>query len=311
MKTPIINLNQVCENNLFVKREDLMPFSFGGNKYRIAQEILEDIEKTKKDLLIGYGNVRSNMCRVLANIAFSKNIPCYIVSPSEEDDLIIKTFNSYLVDDCKAKMIHCSKENVYKTISSLLEKCKKEGYKPYYLYGTAKGKGNEIILAKAYAKVFNEIMVQENDMKIKFDYIFLAAGTGMTYSGLALEKIRQNSSVKLVGISISRNNKKCYEVLNDYLSAYGISNINVEKVIDFSDEYLCGGYGKYDEHIKEIINYSMNKWGMPLDPTYTGKAFYGMLSYLKKHDIKNKNVLFLHTGGTPLFFDYLEGLKNE
>ena len=32
MKTPIINLNQVCENNLFVKREDLIPFSFANKQ---------------------------------------------------------------------------------------------------------------------------------------------------------------------------------------------------------------------------------------------------------------------------------------
>ena len=40
--------------------------------------------------------------------------------------------------------------------------------------------------------------------------------------------------------------------------------------------------------------------------TYTGKAFYGMVRYLEEHQIHNKNILFLHTGGTPLFFDFLE-----
>ena len=42
---------------------------------------------------------------------------------------------------------------------------------------------------------------------------------------------------------------------------------------------------------------------MPLDGTYTGKAFYGMKQYIGEHGLQGKNILFLHTGGTPLFFD--------
>ena len=48
--------------------------------------------------------------------------------------------------------------------------------------------------------------------------------------------------------------------------------------------------------------------GVPLDATYTGKAFWGMCDYIRKTDIRDKNILFLHTGGTPLFFDGLDFL---
>lgn len=44
-----------------------------------------------------------------------------------------------------------------------------------------------------------------------------------------------------------------------------------------------------------------------LDPIYTGKAFYGMCEYIKKENIKGKNILFIHTGGMPLFFHH--GIK--
>lgn len=49
--------------------------------------------------------------------------------------------------------------------------------------------------------------------------------------------------------------------------------------------------------------------GIPLDPTYTGKAFLGMRDYIIKNNISNKNVPFIHTGGTPLFFDNLRNVK--
>ena len=51
--------------------------------------------------------------------------------------------------------------------------------------------------------------------------------------------------------------------------------------------------------VKEVfLNY-----GIPLDSTYTGKAFDGMRKYITVNGIKDKRVLFIHTGGTPLFFD--------
>ncbi len=43
--------------------------------------------------------------------------------------------------------------------------------------------------------------------------------------------------------------------------------------------------------------------GIPLDTTYTGKAFWGgMKEYIKKNKVAGENILFIHTGGTPLFF---------
>ena len=47
----------------------------------------------------------------------------------------------------------------------------------------------------------------------------------------------------------------------------------------------------------------MIRFGLPLDSTYTGKAFLGMKKYIDKERISGSHVLFIHTGGTPLFFD--------
>jgi len=46
-----------------------------------------------------------------------------------------------------------------------------------------------------------------------------------------------------------------------------------------------------------------------MDTIYTGKAYWGMKEYIKKNNINNKNILFLHTGGVPLFFDNLNELN--
>lgn len=302
MVTPIVDLGDYKENHLFIKREDLLPFSWGGNKFRIAEEIFSDFAAGKYDCIIGYGSSRSNLCRVISNIAYAKKIPCYIVSANDENT--IKTMNEIIVNDCNAKIVYCTKDKVFDTVSNLLTTLKGKGLKPYYIYGNANGNGNEKVLAKAYINVFDEILKQEKILNKKFDYLFLPAGTGMTYSGLVIGKIKNNSAINLVGVSVARDSNKCYEVLDNYLNAFGLVQYFDKKLIDFSDKYLCGGYGRYNDNISNVIKTSLMNYGMPLDPTYTGKAFYGMLSYLKENNIEGKNILFLHTGGTPLFFDY-------
>ena len=84
---------------------------------------------------------------------------------------------------------------------------------------------------------------------------------------------------------------------------------NWEQKIYFTDEYMEGGYASYSEAVAQTIRQVYDSDGIPLDMTYTGKAFYGMMEYLKKQKITGKNILFLNTGGLPLFFDFLEDDK--
>ena len=72
-----IQWKQNSENAFYLMREDLLPFSFGGNKVRIAQSYLEDMECRGCDYLLAYGNSRSNLCRVLANLCRSREIPSW------------------------------------------------------------------------------------------------------------------------------------------------------------------------------------------------------------------------------------------
>src|SRR5690606_13693751 len=70
-------------NSFYIKRDDLLPVSFGGNKVRKAVFFFEDLIKQKSNCVVTYGSSSSNHCRIIANIAASLKIPCYIISPSE------------------------------------------------------------------------------------------------------------------------------------------------------------------------------------------------------------------------------------
>ena len=81
--TPIQPI-QLEENNIYMKRDDLLPFSFGGNKVRISYEYIKNLKENNYTCMVAYGNSRSNLCRAIANICYIYKIDCYVISPIEQ-----------------------------------------------------------------------------------------------------------------------------------------------------------------------------------------------------------------------------------
>lgn len=311
--TPIIKINSQLTCNIYIKRDDLLPFSFGGNKVRIAEEFFADMRRKKHDSIIGYGNSRSNLCRVIANMSKYYGVKCCIISPKDDDGQRVETSNSKIVRLCDSEIVICSKDNVSKTVSETISRHKDAGYSPYYIYGNEFGTGNKSTPVNAYYKCYNEILSQAKAYDLDFDYIFLATGTGMTQAGLLSGKLVSNGKEKIVGISVARKTEQETNVIYDYVKSFFKKkqlNTNILKDdICVVDEYIGKGYGKKSSIIDKAIYDMMVLNGIPLDPTYTGKAFLGKRDYIIKNNISNKNVLFIHTGGTPLFFDNLRNVK--
>ena len=296
---------QKVDNDLYIKRDDLIPISFGGNKARKAINFFNEIDNGGYDYVVTYGSSSSNHCRIISNMAASRNIPCCIISPEEASE---ETFNKKMMQLFNATIITVPVDKVHDTIENKLKELKLIGKRPYFIPGG--GHGN--LGTKAYVDCYEEIKEYEKENNIYFDYIFFASGTGTTQAGLVCGQYINKDDRKIIGISIARKNPRGREIVLDsiyeYLDANKISynKENIEKITIFDDSYTGDGYGKNSEEILNIIKEVLIKYGISLDSTYTGKAFNGMKKYLLKENIKNKNVLFIHTGGTPLFFNDLE-----
>lgn len=70
------------------------------------------------------------------------------------------------------------------------------------------------------------------------------------------------------------------------------------------DKYKGTAYGvMYPEQIQTMIEAARSD-GLLLDPTYTGKAFHGVLSEISSGSIPaGSRVLFIHTGGAFTLFE--------
>ena len=298
--TPIYYVDTVNSNNFYIKREDFIPFSFGGNKARKAQLFFEEIDEGNFDCVITYGSGSSNHCRVIANLCCLRNIPCFIISPIDSNE---KTFNREMMCLFGADIEKVELKDVHDTIERKKRELIVQGKKPYVIEGG--GHGN--IGTKAYVQCYQEIEKQQRELGVLFDYVFLASGTGTTQAGLVCGKILSKGMQQIVGISIARKNPRGRDVIIDSIRAYLADELledELQASTIFVDDY-AGGYGKEDLRVMRTVCNALRKYGLPLDMTYTGKAFMGMNEYINKFGIKNKNILFIHTGGTPIFFFFL------
>lgn len=294
-------------NRIFVKREDLLPYSFGGNKVRIGVEYLRDMRRKGCTHLLAYGNARSNLCRVLSNLCAGLQTPITILCPADDDGQQREAFNGRLCAMLGARVIPCRKTNVAQSVEHALADIVKTGDNPYYIYGDCLGRGNEAVPTAAYVPMYAELAAQGKALHAAFDTVFLATGTGMTQAGLLCGQTMAGEAARswrVVGVSTAREARNARAHILSYANAYlsGRDECLSEERIEVFDDFR-GVYGHYDAAVDACIRDAMTRYGLPLDGAYTAKAFCGMREWMRRRRFEGRDVLFVHTGGTPLFFD--------
>ena len=332
--TEIEYYGRIGEAELYIKRDDRIPFSFGGNKVRIAWEIFAEMETRGSRAVVTYGSASSNLNRVMTQMAAEKNIPCTCIIKKEGSDSGQPGRNERMVLDSGAEIVYTAPEKVHDTVAAVLEKLTAEGRNPYYVYGSADGKGGEAVLVRAYRKAYQEICRQEQELGVRFDTIVLPVGTGATLAGLVSAC---GEDRRILGISVANPAAKAAERVRGLLTASGMTEeeadarictgdpAEAEKtkiaektektektekdcICRITDAYLLGGYGKCSEELKAFIVRNLQERGLALDPVYSGKAFAGLQKEAEKKNVTGR-CLFVHTGGLPLFYDLMETLQ--
>lgn len=293
-------------NSIFIKREDLIPYAFGGNKVRFADAYLKDMSEKGCDSMIIYGGYSSNLCRIMSKACHDRGIPCSMIYNTEDSDPDKINTNADIIRRNNVKEYRCTKTTIVDAVEKAISDLSGEGYKPYYIHGNKFGQGNVTPPMSSYVEAYFEIKKDEERLGKSFDMIFIASSTNTSQSGLIAGSMIAGDDKKIVGISVNRNNKRAVEVIESNLREYqehtGCTYRSKTDII-VDDSYLLGGYGCDNEELRWLSREMYETRFIELDTTYTGKAFYGMLDYIKKNDIRDKNILFIHTGGTVLFRD--------
>lgn len=124
-----------------------------------------------------------------------------------------------------------------------------------------------------------------------FDAIVCAVGTGGTFAGLINAS---DSNQRLLGFSALKG-----DFLIDDIKQWA-NNDKQNWTLYSEDEF--GGYGRFNDKLLTFIADIKSRYHLPLEPIYTGKAFYRLLAMVEQGEFASASkILFIHTGGLQAF----------
>ncbi len=300
--------------NLYVKRDDLLPGAAGGNKTRKLDFCIADALAKGADTIITCGAVQSNHCRLTASWSAKEGLECHLileerVAGSYKED---GSGNNFLFEllGVKTKRVVPGGSDMMAEMEKTAAELQSQGKKTYIIPGGA----SNPIGALGYAACAEETMTQLNDMKLSIDHIVVPSGSAGTHAGMVVGMTGTSGNIPISGINVSRPKDVQEEIVTglaqqtaDLLAIKG--NISPNDIVCYAD-YVGPGYSQPTDSMIEAVKLFALEEAILLDPVYSGKAAAGLIDLARKGTFnKGDNVLFLHTGGSPALYAYLETFR--
>ena len=264
---------------LFVKRDDLIHKYISGNKIRKLNQNIFSFYKNKCKKLVTFGGAFSNHLLATAALCNELSIDCVGIVRGEE----LNENSNGILKKCSSlgmQLNFVSRTNFseQKKISGLLVK---DGIPTWFIpEGGANLEGIEGC---------KEIVSENEEI---FDYYVVAQGTTTTSIGIALA-LPPSAKIIVVPVLKGFNSKS---EMKSVLNNVDLWNVIKDKIIVL-DDFHFGGYAKSTNELRDFISEINQINEMQIEEVYTGKALYALKNYLEKNFVKNKKVLFIHTGG--------------
>ncbi|KAL4903437.1 hypothetical protein BDW74DRAFT_168959 [Aspergillus multicolor] len=355
------------------------PLACAGNKYRKLEYIIPDIlsssprygagvaadspvpldGKGKVTTLVTEGAIQSNHTVQVASVASKIGLESLVLlhkgtggglSSAKDKDAFLKTGNVQVVKLLGADVRMFEKPVAPKTqddlVDEVLDDLRAKGKVPYWI---PSGASLHPLGGLGYARCAFEIAEQEKEVlersngngaqQPRFDYIFVACGSGSTLGGLIagfklLEKMEKSQSQqrtrrprRVIGILTSPTMRKPYHTerilrfarrAGEIIGLDPQTDVTMDDVV-LDDRFAGERYGVLDARTKETLSLVAEKEEVMLDPVYTAKVARGMMHWATGGEIEKEvlaspptqgeqqvNALFIHTGGQSALGAYAD-----
>ena len=313
--TPLQPLARLTEAlggpNLFIKRDDALGFAGGGNKIRKLEFVVADALQKGADYLITCGAVQSNHCRLTLAAAVREGLKCGLVLEervpgSYKPQASGNNFLYRLMGVDRINVVPGGSD-MLGAMNTMADEMKARGRRPYIIPGGA----SNPLGALGYVACAQEIIFQAFDIGLRIDRVVCASGSAGTHAGLLVGFRGLNSGIPVVGMNVSRPKDQqedlVFKLARETESLAGISgDLPRDAVLCFAD-YVGAGYSLPTAGMVAAVKMLARTEAVLLDPVYTGKAMAGLIDQVRKGFFRQgENVLFVHTGGAPALYAYLD-----
>jgi 1-aminocyclopropane-1-carboxylate deaminase len=273
---------------VFILREDLIHPYISGNKWRKLYYNIQEAKLKEAEKLITFGGAYSN--HIAATASAGKEFGFKTIGFIRgEEQLPLNSTLSY-AKSCGMEFRYLSRTDYrLKEDAEFLNSILKNE-KEYYLI--PEGGTNELAV-----KGCEEITA---DLRVDFDYICCAVGTGGTISGI-INSLKKHQ--KAIGFPALKG--------GDFLKVE-IAKYTTNRQWELNLEYHFGGYAKVKPELINFMNSFKAQYQIALDPVYTAKMLFGLWDLIEKDYFRaGSTIIVVHTGGLQGIEGMNERLKNK
>ncbi len=276
---------------LLVKRDDAIPFGFGGNKVRKLELVAAAARAAGADTLVTPGGVQSNHARATAATAARLGLRCVLVINGEPQTR--PTANALLDELLGAEIVYIpGRAERAAALRETEARLRRDGRTPFVVpLGASTPLG-----ALGFARAVGELVAQ----RAIPDVIVHATSSGGTQAGLLAGCARHGRATRVIGVSAddpAPDVEATVRAIVDGVGALlGVDGSTVAPVVD--DGFVGGGYGVPTDASREAQRLAARAEALFVDHTYTAKALAALIAHVRAGRFRDdETVLFWHTGG--------------
>ncbi len=318
LPTPLERLQHVSaefDTNVWIKRDDCTGLAFGGNKSRQLEFYIGQAVEQGADRLLTTGAVQSNHVRMTVAAArkLGFDIEVQLEHRVERDQPEYHhSGNPFLVRLMGAKIHYYpvgeDEEGADRALEDRAAELAREGRKAFVI---PLSNAHTPYGALGYVDCAEESMAQLQAQGIDPAGFIVPSGSASTHAGFLFGIRASGCATPIHGICVRRSaelqRQRVATKLGAVVETVGVDLQIVDDDVDCNDSMLAPGYGLLNDATVNAIHYMARREGILLDPTYSGKAFAGLLEMLHRGDFgPEDHVVFLHTGGAVSLFAYPE-----
>jgi 1-aminocyclopropane-1-carboxylate deaminase/D-cysteine desulfhydrase-like pyridoxal-dependent ACC family enzyme len=302
--TPVAELSRLrdalhASPRLLIKRDDAIPFGFGGNKVRKLAFVAGRAVSDGADLLITCGGVQSNHARATAAAATYLGLSCALVANGEPPQRL--TGNALLDQLLGARVTYVAgRDDRAPEMERLAADARRDGRRPFVIPLGASTPLGALGFVHAMAELAGQIDPP--------DVIVHATSSGGTQAGLVAGCRALGWRTRVLGISADEAPEALAPRIQTILSGFSelVPDLNdriAEGPLEIDAAFVGEGYGIPTPESRRALERLARTEAIFLDPTYTSKAMAGLIAHLERGAFEGcRSVLFWHTGGQAGLF---------
>jgi L-cysteate sulfo-lyase len=290
---------------VWIKREDLLPLAFGGNKLRNLEFLVGAALAGGADTLVTSGRRWSNHARLTAAAGATAGLAVHLVlsgppvdppNPGVRlDELLGATVHQAATDDRAERAA---------LVEQVIGDLRAAGRRPYPV---AIG-GTGIVGAVGQVLAGLELAEGAAAAGLRTDTVVVPSATGGTQAGLLVGLRTAGLSTVVHGVAVTSPEPLRGDIAAVVAGLGGIDGLALvepdEIVLDGSQ--LGDGYGRPTEAAEAATRMLARSEGILVDPIYTAKALAGLIALVRDGGLDGRQVVFWHAGGSPGLFEPLD-----